>query len=406
MYYINKKRGGFVVLRKSDRKQIHKGLFKNKTQAREYAATKAQDQAILNPCKDHFVDAYEAFVLQRQEIASNPNTALTKSGLSGHVSDLNNRIKPYMQNVLLSEFKHQVMKQFLIKCSEEGHKFKRLQRTVKHIKAFLNVMKAEGKNPCLDMLKFDINTLYEIIPSDYEERFEKQTEVIDEKEVQKILVELNQDKDNDYKSALSFAMIVVLFLFGLRRSELKGLKPSHVDLENGVLNIKGIYIAKEGGYLRRTKNRGSFRQIDIDDNGIKFFTWYLKWLETNLPHHTWLFPSTRGGNPISDKALSNMMWRIYERMGLAELEWKKDHCVVISSPFKGSPTKTFRHRLATALIDAMNSEAGLTANYVKSVVGHTRFTTTQDRYGNHNGKIVRSKTLAKARAIGSVKLIS
>ena len=99
MYYINKKRGGFVVLRKSDRKQIHKGLFKNKTQAREYAATKAQDQAILNPCKDHFVDAYEAFVLQRQEIASNPNTALTKSGLSGHVSDLNNRIKPYMQNV-------------------------------------------------------------------------------------------------------------------------------------------------------------------------------------------------------------------------------------------------------------------------------------------------------------------
>ena len=101
-----------------------------------------------------------------------------------------------------------------------------------------------------------------------------------------------------------------------------------------------------------------------------------------------------------------MMWRIYERMGLAKLEWKKDHCVVISSPFKGSPTKTFRHRLATALIDAMNSEAGLTANYVKSVVGHTRFTTTQDRYGNHNGKIVRSKTLAKARAIGSVKLIS
>ena len=52
------------------------------------------------------------------------------------------------------------------------------------------------------------------------------------------------------------------------------------------------------------------------------------------------------------------------------------------------------------------SEAGLTANYVKSVVGHTRFTTTQDRYGNHSGKITRAKTLAKARAIGSIKLIS
>ena len=406
MYKVTPKRNGYIVLRKSDRKQTHKGLFRLKSEATDYMNKLLTNNADLTPSKDRFVEAYEAFVLQRKAIASNPDVSLTLNGLSGHISDLNNRIKPYMQNVLLSEFNHQVMKQFLIKCSEEGHGFKRLQRTVKHIKAFLNVMKAEGKNPCLDMLKFNINTLYEIIPTDYNDRFEKQVEVIDEDAVKKILVKLNQDKDTDYKSALGFAMIVVLFLFGLRRSEMKGLKPQHVDLKNGVLNIKGVYLPREGGYLRRTKNRGSFRQIDIDDNGIKFFTWYLGWLETNLPHHTWLFPSTRGGNPISDKALSNMMWSIYERMGLAELEWKKDHCVVISSPFKGSVTKTFRHRLATALIDAMNSEAGLTANYVKSVVGHTRFTTTQDRYGNHNSKIARNKTLAKARAIGSVKLIS
>ena len=27
---------------------------------------------------------------------------------------------------------------------------------------------------------------------------------------------------------------------------------------------------------------------------------------------------------------------------------------------------------------------GLTPNYIKERVGHTRWTTTQDRYGNHN----------------------
>jgi len=406
MYKVTPKRNGYIVLRKSDRKQTHKGLFRLKSEATDHMNNLLTNNADLNPSKDRFVDAYEAFIKQRSIIASNPDLALTNKGLSGHKADLNLRIKPYMENVLLSDFKHSVMKQFLIKCSEEGHKYKTLQRTVKHIKAFLNVMKSEGKNPSLDMLKFNITTVHEIKPAAYEDQFEKQTEVIDEDAVKKILIELNQNKDTDYKSAVSFAMIVVLFLFGLRRSELKGLKPSHVDLENGVLNIKGVYLQSEGGYLRRTKNRGSFRQIDIDENGIKFFTWYLGWLETNLPHHTWLFPSSRGSNPIGDKGLSNMMWSIFERMGLATLEWKNGHCVVISSPFKGAVTKTFRHRLATALIDAMHIEQGLTANYVKQVVGHTRFTTTQDRYGNHNGKIVRSKTLAKARAIGSVKLIS
>lgn len=406
MYKVTPKRGGWIVLRKSDRKQTHKGIFRLKSDANTHMNNLTSEHAVLNPSKHKFVDAFEAFINQRKVIAANPNLALTKKGMSGYISDFNLRIKPYMQNVLLSEFKEPIMKAFLIKCTEEGHAYKRLQRTVKHIKAFLNVMKSESKNPCLDMLKYDIASCHEIKPADYSQQFEKPVEVIDEDAVKKILIQLNQNKDNNYKSALSFAMVVVLFLFGLRRSELKGLKPQHVDLENGVLNIKGIFLASEGGYLRRTKNRGSFRQIDIDDNGIKFFKWYLSWLDKNLPHHTWLFPSTRGGNPISDKALSNMMWRTYESMGLAKLEWKGDYCKVISSPFKGAPTKTFRHRLATALVNAMNSEAGLTANYVKSVVGHTRFTTTQDRYGNHSGKITRAKTLAKARAIGSIKLIS
>jgi len=35
------------------------------------------------------------------------------------------------------------------------------------------------------------------------------------------------------------------------------------------------------------------------------------------------------------------------------------------------------------LINSMNSEKTLDANYIKSVIGHTRFQTTRDRYGNH-----------------------
>ena len=43
----------------------------------------------------------------------------------------------------------------------------------------------------------------------------------------------------------------------------------------------------------------------------------------------------------------------------------------------------------------------LSRNYVKSVVGHSRFQTTRDRYGNHNIKATRALTDAKSKALGS-----
>lgn len=406
MWRITPKRNGWIVITKTDRKQTHKNVFAKKADAQAHYDSLYNKLSVEKPSTQKIVDAYEKFVKDRQAVAAKSTLALTIKGLSGHVSDLKLRVKPYMPNVLLSDFKYPIMKQFLIDCHAAGHKYKRLQRTVKHLKTFLRVMQALGNNPCTDMLAFDINTVHEIKPADHNEVYEQPVEVIDEETVKKILIDLNANKDKDYKSAISFAVVCTLFLFGLRRSEMMALKRHHVNTRDGVLSIKGVYLPAEGGYLRRTKNRGSFRDIDMDENGTKFFYWYLNWLEKNMPHSNWLFPSSRGSNPLSSKSLSNIMWSIYERMGLATLEWKENnnYCVVKKSPFKYAPTKTFRHRLATMLIDAMHYEKGLTANYVKSVVGHTRFTTTQDRYGNHNRKVVKAKTNAKSRVLGTATL--
>ena len=49
----------------------------------------------------------------------------------------------------------------------------------------------------------------------------------------------------------------------------------------------------------------------------------------------------------------------------------------------GCPTRTFRHSLATHLINALKSEKALDQNYVKSVFGHGTFKTTEDVYGGH-----------------------
>ena len=69
------------------------------------------------------------------------------------MSDWNKRIEPLFDDCLLSDFNGEHLSSFLIKCHKAGHAYKTLERMVRNIKAFLNVMK-KGKNPCLDNLKF------------------------------------------------------------------------------------------------------------------------------------------------------------------------------------------------------------------------------------------------------------
>ena len=197
----------------------------------------------------------------------------------------------------------------------------------------------------------------------------------------------------------------MFFFFGLRKSELRGTKQNCVDLSNGVLSIKAVYIDREGGLKKRTKNRGSFRDIDLDDKQIKFFEWWLSKLATYKPDNDYLFPASRGDGPISTAGMQDIMWSTYAEYGLAEIKKHNGHITVLSSPLKNAATKTFRHRLAHLLIEALDSEKAITRNYVKHTLGHTRFTTSQDIYGNHKPKIVKAKTDAKALALGYDKFL-
>ena len=47
----------------------------------------------------------------------------------------------------------------------------------------------------------------------------------------------------------------------------------------------------------------------------------------------------------------------------------------------------------------------LSRNYIKKTLGHTRFQTSQDRYGNHNTIVAKSTTATKGKLLNS-KLIS
>ena len=118
---------------------------------------------------------------------------------------------------------------------------------------------------------------------------------------------------------------------------------------------------------------------------------------------------------VSSHKFRTMVYMAYEENGLAVLKWNiKDHnningvrnpgnrgitksFKVISSPFKDCPTKTFRHALATHLVNAVQSDPNIDQNYVMNAIGHGQYKTTTDIYGSHNMR-VSSEQRAKRRA--------
>ena len=172
MNAIRRKRGGWQVVDKTTRHQLHQGIFRTKKEAEECRDNLVSKQAETNPSKVTFKTAFKKFVDDRAEIASNPSITYTRAGVQGYKSDWSLRIEPYMTDCLLSEFKTVQLKDLLIKCHKANYSYKTLVRMVKNIKAFLNVMTEEGNNPCLDVLKFKTHTFYEIVPADHHQRYE------------------------------------------------------------------------------------------------------------------------------------------------------------------------------------------------------------------------------------------
>lgn len=397
-YRLTQKRNLWIILRKQDRKQMAPG-FKLKSDAVAYLQKlTAQAAEQTQPVSEFkFKSEWLAYANQRLADAADHNNRITMSGVQGYMNDYNQRISKYMPDVLLSDFNTLVLEQFLKEAHKNGHSYKTLKRQVRNIKTFLRRMNAVGKKPCLETLDFKIHEFYAIVPADDNKYFEAVPTVISDKQVQAILEKLNNEKLKDEDCAMKFGIFTMSLFFGLRRSELLGLKRSHVDLDNNLLHIVGIR-DRNGQWLNRTKNRGSKRSIELDAHSAKFLKYWLDYVNANYSHSLWLFPSLKKTTygSLSPKKVSELIWTTYADMGLAKIERRSDgHIKVVESDFKGAPLKTFRHRLATMLINSMNSEKTLDANYIKSVIGHTRFQTTRDRYGNHT--LIGSEEERKAR---------
>jgi integrase len=403
-YRVTPKNGKFIIQRISDRKTVSAKPFLDDTEAEEAMQNMIAKEIISNTPGNSitFVKAFKDFAAWKLSLYKEDGR-VDRHSLQRYDTEYRCRISKYMdQNVLLSDFGITHMEQYLDNCKEAGVPFKTMRKSVKDIKHFLRRANAVDLKPNLSMLTYKIYDHLGVIPEDDDLIYTKEVDinVLDDDKVSSILNTLYQGmKAKDHNATNTFAIMCMLFFFGLRASELSGIRKDAVDLDARLLHIQGTW--RNHKWRNKTKNRGSKRSIEIDDDAMKFLEMWMYHRLEYKPDNIYLLAGKNNG-PLSYQYIIDQLWKTYAAHGLAKIEYQKGgHVKVISSPLKNYPTKIFRHRFGSHLIAAMNKNPLLDRNRVKRLIGHTKFSTSSDVYGNKEIRGTDDERRAIAAAKGS-----
>ena len=414
-YRVTPKNNKWIVQLIADRStvKIEGSPFTKKTDAENAMYKLIQSNQKETNVGITFLEAFKKFADWKLSLKTDVNR-VDHHSLQRYDTEYRQRISKYMDDkVLLSNFNILAMEDYLDKCQKHQVTFKSMRKSVKDIKHFLKRANAIGLDPCMDMATYNILDNLKVVPQDDNLIYKKEIDidVLSDEKIKIIINSLYLEgiKGTDINAANTFAIFCMLFFFGLRASELSAIHrdfhedKSCVDFDNALLHIRGTI--RHHQYQNKTKNRGSKRAIPIDENALKFLDIWFHYLDGKNKNNKYLLPGKNGG-PLCYKYIHATMWKTYAKHGLADITVKRDgHVIINSSPLRGFTTKIFRHRLASGLLDNMHQHKELGRNKVKSLIGHTQFSTSSDIYGNKvrrgTDKERAAVAKAKATAIGS-----
>ena len=411
---IVKRKKNYVIQDYSNgRNQIKKDgkalLFKYKKEAKAYAKElegAVQRREIKLVDRHKFLDKFKEYGLLRIDQANIIGARDTVQGVSGYSSYFGNYLSLYFPDVYLDQVDGSTLEEFVKALKKAGTPHKTNRDIIQHIHTFLRWCKFKKLHYDFESAlswKIGEHGSSYLLPDNDDELYEKEAEVITPEEANKVLDYVHKHRERSRNDTLAFGIFTMLACFGLRSSEIRGLKKTNLNFETRTVRIKGAFHARTG-YANRTKNRGSKRTLDFTPSQAKHIKWFYDYMDELRPHNKYVFSGSRGHNPVGEYTTRKIIWKTYEAVGLAKVEWytksKTEQFKVIESRFKDCPTKTWRHYNATSLINNMK-KLGLTPNEIKQRIGHTRWTTTVDRYGNHNDRgnaEIRQELAAKVEA--------
>ena len=410
---IYPKNGKLVIQDMDDGRKQYGPAYKSKSAAnaalKKLIADVATEEVVVGS-RYKFKDEYKKYAESRIVQAEDPSVRLTLASVKSYESYYRNYIDGCFPDIYLDELKGKILRDF-VACiyKEKNATYKTAKNIVSHIKTFLRHCVGEGMIKHCSVLEWKMSKQYDLQPMDDDLYYRNVSTPINPGEVKMLMDSLWKNKDKDFYSGYKLAVIATLTFTGLRFSELKGIKKDSIYLKNRSIFVAGVFDHNENMWKNKTKRKASKRHIEIQDDFMPILTWWLHKIKDMRSQY--LFPSLRTTGPISQHKFRALLWTTFEEHGLAKLEWKhkkydskysrgiSTSFTVIESPFKGCPTKTFRHSLATALVNAVKSDPNLDQNYVMSVLGHGDYGTTEGIYGNHIMSVTNEERIARRAAV-------
>jgi len=401
---VTQRKGAYVIQdyangRKQVRDKHNKKLtFTNRRKAEAYAkelSGAVERKEVQLTDRHKFLDKFKEHAEFRIEMANQPGARDSVSGVSGYLSYYTKYILPYFPkaesggDIHLDQIDGPVLAAFVLALKKAGVTHKTNKNIIQHIHTFLRWCLYKSYHyefgSALNWKIGKHGSSY-LLPENDEELYEKETEVLTNEEANKVLAYVKERRELSRDDAMAYGFFTMLGCFGLRSSEIRGLKKTSFDFDNNTVSIKGAYHARTG-YVNKTKNRGSRRTIPFTPRQAEHIKWFADYMEELRPHNKYFFSGARGDGPIGEYYSRKIVWKTYAAVGLAKIrvytQANTEQYEVLECRFKGSPTKTWRHYVALNMINNME-HLKLTPNQIKARVGHTRWTTTVDRYGNHN----------------------
>lgn len=287
---------------------------------------------------------------------------LAKTTLATYKGILERRILPAFNNLRIDQIKPLHILSFLDNLSEEGMRSDGKSGTLSsnsiqyHYRILRNVF-----NRAVEWKIIDQNPLTSIKKPKVTQ---KDVSVYDENEVYQVIAALE-------KEPLHWQLIIKLAITtGLRRSEILGIEPNHIDFDEGILSIKqAVTYTKEHGYIiGQTKTKSSRRSISLPEGLLKDFKKLkqIKNTERMAAEELWhngdyfLLFSDWQGKPFNPSSVTTWWKRFIERHNLPKVT-----------------LHGLRHTSATFLINK-----GVHAKVIADRLGHSDIRVTMNTYGH------------------------
>ena len=286
---ITLRKGAYVIQDYGNgRKQIKdnnnkKLTFANRRVALAYAkdlSGAVERKEVKLSDRQKFMDKFKEYGLFRLEMANQPGSRDSIHGVSGYKSYHDKYLVSFFPDVYLDETDGPTLEKFVKALKAAGVPHKTNKNIIQHIHTFLRwCLYKSYHHEFSSALSWKIGkhgSSY-LLPDNDDELYEKETQVITTEEANTVLDYLKRHRDLSRDDAIAFGIFTMLACFGLRSSEIRGLKKTSFDFDNNIVSIKGAFHARTG-YVNKTKNRGSRRPISFSPRQAVHLKWFADYM--------------------------------------------------------------------------------------------------------------------------------